>query len=210
MLGPYTDLHHRHSHKQNGTIFSSMGPKIRTSEIVIFDHRDSTHSRYRSEEDGFSRSLVVKLLEELETAPLAHLTPNEHAHLLVLIQTTLEVRDTLCFCSRLLLSALVHRSTNNAVPWTQMDCDTLFPCVLSTFSIVVSGRIRVVHRSMETCLGKPAIESVSAIAIWSGHFTARAKSCCSTLQLLRVMARCAGPMLGHLVYSCGFIHKSQW
>ena len=41
----------------------------------------------------------MKLLEELETEPLPHLTPNEHAHLLVLIQTTLEVGD---LCNSLL------------------------------------------------------------------------------------------------------------
>jgi len=33
----------------------------------------------------------MKLIDDLETEPLPHLTPNEHAHLLVLIQTTLEV-----------------------------------------------------------------------------------------------------------------------
>lgn len=43
------------------------------------------------EEQGFSRSLVENLLEALETNPLPHLTPNEDAHLLVLIQATLEV-----------------------------------------------------------------------------------------------------------------------
>lgn len=45
----------------------------------------------RSDDDAFSRALVMKLIDELETEPLPHLTPNEHAHLLVLIQTTLEV-----------------------------------------------------------------------------------------------------------------------
>ncbi len=44
-----------------------------------------------SEEKEFSRSLVMHLIESLEDRPLRHLTPNEHAHLLVLIQTTLEV-----------------------------------------------------------------------------------------------------------------------
>ncbi|TDL28114.1 hypothetical protein BD410DRAFT_870276 [Rickenella mellea] len=45
-------------------------------------------------EDGmFSRELVRKLLEQLEAEPLAHLTPNEHAHLVVLIQTTLEIEE---------------------------------------------------------------------------------------------------------------------
>ena len=34
----------------------------------------------------------MKLIDQLEIEPLPHLTPNEHAHLLVLIQTTLEVR----------------------------------------------------------------------------------------------------------------------
>jgi hypothetical protein len=43
------------------------------------------------EEDGFSRALVDRLIETLESNPLPHLTPNEQAHLLVLIQTTLEV-----------------------------------------------------------------------------------------------------------------------
>ncbi|KXN83882.1 Regulator of V-ATPase in vacuolar membrane protein 1 [Leucoagaricus sp. SymC.cos] len=45
------------------------------------------------EEHGFSRSLVENLLEALETNPLPHLTPNEHAHLLVLIQATLEIDE---------------------------------------------------------------------------------------------------------------------
>jgi hypothetical protein len=42
-------------------------------------------------EEGFSRSLVLRLIETLELYPLPTLTPNEQAHLLVLIQTTLEV-----------------------------------------------------------------------------------------------------------------------
>ncbi|ESK98022.1 wd repeat protein [Moniliophthora roreri MCA 2997] len=45
------------------------------------------------EEEGFCRSLVTRLLEKLEMDPLPHLTPNEHAHLLVLIQTTLEIDE---------------------------------------------------------------------------------------------------------------------
>lgn len=47
------------------------------------------------EEQGFSRSLVEDLLEGLENSPLPHLTPNEHAHLLVLIQATLEVTSSI-------------------------------------------------------------------------------------------------------------------
>ncbi|KAF8140396.1 RAVE protein 1 C terminal-domain-containing protein [Boletus edulis] len=41
----------------------------------------------------FSGSLVESLIEQLETQPLPHLSPNEHAHLIVLIQTTLEIDE---------------------------------------------------------------------------------------------------------------------
>jgi len=47
----------------------------------------------RSDEEGFSRPLVLRLIQALEADPLPHLTPNEQAHLLVLIQTALEVRS---------------------------------------------------------------------------------------------------------------------
>ncbi|EGO30925.1 hypothetical protein SERLADRAFT_432587 [Serpula lacrymans var. lacrymans S7.9] len=50
--------------------------------------------REQPPQDGeFSRPLVMSLIENLEAQPLPHLTPNEHAHLLVLIQTTLEVDE---------------------------------------------------------------------------------------------------------------------
>ncbi|KAI9461775.1 RAVE protein 1 C terminal-domain-containing protein [Boletus coccyginus] len=42
---------------------------------------------------GFSRSLVESLIEQLEVQPLPHLSPNEHAHLIVLIQTALEIDE---------------------------------------------------------------------------------------------------------------------
>ncbi|KAJ7487439.1 RAVE protein 1 C terminal-domain-containing protein [Mycena galericulata] len=45
------------------------------------------------EEEGFSRVLVHRLIETLENNPLPHLTPNEQAHLLVLIQATLEIDE---------------------------------------------------------------------------------------------------------------------
>ncbi|KAJ7076559.1 RAVE protein 1 C terminal-domain-containing protein [Mycena belliarum] len=45
------------------------------------------------EEEGFNRALVGRLIETLETHPLPHLTPNEQAHLSVLIQTTLEIDE---------------------------------------------------------------------------------------------------------------------
>ncbi|THH06398.1 hypothetical protein EW145_g4114 [Phellinidium pouzarii] len=44
-------------------------------------------------EDSFSRSLVQHVIDELETEPLAHLTPNERAHLIVLLQTIIEVDE---------------------------------------------------------------------------------------------------------------------
>ncbi|KAG6911550.1 hypothetical protein DXG01_011852 [Tephrocybe rancida] len=44
-------------------------------------------------EESFSRSLVMNLIDALETSPLPHLTVNEQAHLLVLIQTTLEIDE---------------------------------------------------------------------------------------------------------------------
>ncbi|KAL1677484.1 RAVE protein 1 C terminal-domain-containing protein [Schizophyllum commune] len=46
-----------------------------------------------SEEEGFSRKLVARLLEALERNPLPYLTPSERAHLVVLIQTTLEIDE---------------------------------------------------------------------------------------------------------------------
>ncbi|KAG5715648.1 Regulator of V-ATPase in vacuolar membrane protein 1 [Termitomyces sp. T112] len=49
--------------------------------------------RQQESEEGFSRSLVLDLLEALETHPLPHLTPNEQSHLLTLIQTTLEIDE---------------------------------------------------------------------------------------------------------------------
>ncbi|KAJ8083807.1 regulator of (H+)-ATPase in vacuolar membrane [Marasmius tenuissimus] len=45
------------------------------------------------DEEGFGRTLVMGLIERLENNPLPHLTPNEHAHLLVLIQATLEIDE---------------------------------------------------------------------------------------------------------------------
>ncbi|KAI6119823.1 RAVE protein 1 C terminal-domain-containing protein [Pisolithus croceorrhizus] len=53
----------------------------------------STNQGELSEDQGFSRALVESLIEQLETHPLSHLTPNEHAHLIVLIQTTLEIDE---------------------------------------------------------------------------------------------------------------------
>ncbi|KAE9408257.1 WD repeat-containing protein [Gymnopus androsaceus JB14] len=46
-----------------------------------------------NEEEGFCRPLVTKLIQSLESQPLPHLTPNESASLIVLIQTTLEIDE---------------------------------------------------------------------------------------------------------------------
>ena len=43
---------------------------------------------------SFCRPVVTRLITALETHPLPNLTPNEQAHLIVLIQTTLEVGST--------------------------------------------------------------------------------------------------------------------
>ncbi|KAI9461002.1 RAVE protein 1 C terminal-domain-containing protein [Lactarius psammicola] len=48
----------------------------------------------RPEDQGFSRPLIERLLDHLEATPLPHLTPNEHARLLVLIRAMLEVDES--------------------------------------------------------------------------------------------------------------------
>lgn len=53
----------------------------------------STPQENLPDETVFSRHMVETLIEQLEMQPLPHLTPNEHAHLLVLIQTTLEIEE---------------------------------------------------------------------------------------------------------------------
>ncbi|KAH9996446.1 RAVE protein 1 C terminal-domain-containing protein [Russula vinacea] len=53
-----------------------------------------TEDTDESDDQGFSRPLIERLLGRLEASPLPQLTPNEHAHLLVLIQAMLEVDDS--------------------------------------------------------------------------------------------------------------------
>jgi hypothetical protein len=61
-----------------------------TSKLRIISKRfPLIHNR--PDDPGFSRSLIERLVGRLEALPLPHLTPNEHAHLLVLIQAMLEV-----------------------------------------------------------------------------------------------------------------------
>lgn len=61
------------------------------------------HNRLASSpQDGFSGQIVTDLIEHLETSPMPDLTPTEHGHLLVLLQTTLEVSER---GSKLVMSA---------------------------------------------------------------------------------------------------------
>lgn len=46
-----------------------------------------------SDDEEFSRASVSRLITYLEQNPLSHLTPNEQAHLVVLIQTTVEIDE---------------------------------------------------------------------------------------------------------------------
>ncbi|KAH7885922.1 RAVE protein 1 C terminal-domain-containing protein [Phlebopus sp. FC_14] len=57
---------------------------------LLFEPREQLEP---TDDDKFSRSLVEALVEQLEARPLPHLTPNEHAHLIVLVQTTLEIDE---------------------------------------------------------------------------------------------------------------------
>ncbi|KAI0305003.1 RAVE protein 1 C terminal-domain-containing protein [Russula brevipes] len=98
-------------HEMHGDIFkSSTIPidhyfKSRSSGLVGIEGHNSHRREYSSlfmgtedtdeqDDQGFSRSLIERLLRHLEAVPLPHLTPNEHAHLLVLIQAMLEVDDS--------------------------------------------------------------------------------------------------------------------
>lgn len=64
--------------------------------VLSVGARSKIDSEYKSTNDEvtFSRALVQKLLDRLESNPLPHLTPNEEAHLSVLIETTLEVEPS--------------------------------------------------------------------------------------------------------------------
>ncbi|KAG5220121.1 regulator of (H+)-ATPase in vacuolar membrane [Salix suchowensis] len=64
-----------------------------TLAVDRFLEKDENANTRLLNEGGFSRPLVLQLLEALENNPLPHLTANENAHLLVLIQVTLEVDE---------------------------------------------------------------------------------------------------------------------
>ncbi|KAH8120057.1 RAVE protein 1 C terminal-domain-containing protein [Phellopilus nigrolimitatus] len=70
---------------------SSKDVMARPQYSVLFGGTEETH--LGEDQDRFSRSLVQYVIDELEISPLVHLTSNEHAHLLVLLQTTLEIDE---------------------------------------------------------------------------------------------------------------------
>jgi hypothetical protein len=80
-------------------------------------------------DDQFSRALVERLVKQIEREPLPHLSPVEHAHLLSLIQTTLEVRSL--FTRPYPGLMVFDRWMSNGARWMQMDYDISFPCALS-------------------------------------------------------------------------------
>lgn len=71
--------------------FSTDLSRKKSTYILSSSLKCSDNLFKRSDEEGFSRPLVTCLIDALEASPLPHLTPNEQAHLLTLIQTTLEV-----------------------------------------------------------------------------------------------------------------------
>ncbi|KAJ7786153.1 RAVE protein 1 C terminal-domain-containing protein [Mycena metata] len=74
--------------RKDSALGSSSGHKKRYT--LLFNGPEQKDD---DEEEGFSRGVVNRLIETLEHNPLPHLTPNEQAHLLVLIQTTLEIDE---------------------------------------------------------------------------------------------------------------------
>ncbi|CDO73196.1 hypothetical protein BN946_scf185007.g251 [Trametes cinnabarina] len=54
---------------------------------------DIPEGKEEEDEDPFSSGVVRKLLDRLEEKPIPHLSPNENASLLVLIQTALEIEE---------------------------------------------------------------------------------------------------------------------
>lgn len=73
---------------------------------------------------SFCRPVVTRLITALESHSLPNLTANEQAHLIVLIQTTLEVGSTVKVS---IFAWLIfrHRSTNNGVRSMLVASDTL-------------------------------------------------------------------------------------
>lgn len=87
-----------------------------------------------SDEDPFSPQAIQKLIDRLEEKPIPHLTPKEHASLLVLIQTALEVSLVDCFDGGPTVCSPLQRSNSSVAPSIRMDCGISFPCVVSISS----------------------------------------------------------------------------
>ncbi|KAI0963718.1 hypothetical protein AcW1_000718 [Taiwanofungus camphoratus] len=87
-------------HEWQGVPVEEFLRKDETPQTTYAPHRSQypalfsvSEDKDESDDDQFSRSLVLRLIERLEEQPLQHLTPNELASLLVLIQTTLEIQE---------------------------------------------------------------------------------------------------------------------
>ncbi|KAG8940912.1 regulator of (H+)-ATPase in vacuolar membrane [Tulasnella sp. 424] len=69
---------------------STTATKRSLDASVLFGNHNETDSEIQ---DLFSRELVDRLVRSLEEHPLPHLTPSEMEHLIVLIQTTVEIDE---------------------------------------------------------------------------------------------------------------------
>ncbi|KAG8894694.1 regulator of (H+)-ATPase in vacuolar membrane, partial [Tulasnella sp. 408] len=69
---------------------STSATKRSLDASALFSHHNQPDSDI---EDMFSRELVDRLVRSLEDHPLPHLTPSEMEHLIVLIQTTIEIDE---------------------------------------------------------------------------------------------------------------------
>ena len=73
---------------------------------------------------SFRRPVVTRLITALESHSLPNLTANEQAHLIVLIQTVLEVGSPV-IRFQCMIYLFKRRSTNSGVHLTLMASDTL-------------------------------------------------------------------------------------
>jgi hypothetical protein len=127
----------------------------------------------RQDDQGFSRSLIERLLGHLEAVPLPHLTPNEHAHLLVLIQAMLEVRT---YTHNMFHHD--HGSTRLMTPGgllIPMASAISSRCALSTFSINVLNQAAQIWR--EVLVTERAGARDYDIVILLGRSIVKLKSC---------------------------------
>lgn len=86
--------------------------------------------RICSEDPGkFSARLIQSVIEDLHDNPLPDLTPLEHEHLIVLIQTRLEVSSLVILILKL---TYFDRLKNKEGRSMEMGSAILSPCALST------------------------------------------------------------------------------